>query len=209
MIELRPATQVTPTWRHLVALNKLFPAPWYSRTEWLSGFPLSLYVLATSKVISRLVTVCAHGDFIELSHWETRLLLPWPDITLSHTEPTSPCPILVMLSAWLRSDKYQFLSDWFDSTSVRTREVQIPWSPRTGDGCTTHLATPSGHTRWQVHMIHTKVISHQALGGISRRSVCWWCVVTYTSVLGRVRLLTSDHPTHYSAHAQILLTWVT
>ena len=32
-----------------------------------------LYVLATSKVISRRVTVRTHGDFIVLSHLETRL----------------------------------------------------------------------------------------------------------------------------------------
>ena len=45
------------------------------------------------------------------------------------TEPTSLCPILIMLSAWLGSDKVTFLSHWFDSTRFRTRELWIPWSP--------------------------------------------------------------------------------
>ena len=31
-------------------------------------------------------------------------------------EPTSPCPIIIMASAWLGSDKDQFESHWFDST---------------------------------------------------------------------------------------------
>ena len=40
----------------------------------------------------------------------------FPDIQL-----TSPSPILIMLSAWLGSNKYLFLSHWLDSTRVRTR----------------------------------------------------------------------------------------
>ena len=36
------------------------------------------------------------------------------------TEPTSPCHILIMSSAWLGSDEYQFSSHWFDSTRVQT-----------------------------------------------------------------------------------------
>ena len=42
----------------------------------------------------------------------------------SGTKPTSPCPILIMLSAWIGSDKYQFLShlDWLDQGSN-------PWGP--------------------------------------------------------------------------------
>ena len=40
--------------------------------------------------------------------------------TQSHypdTEPTNPFPILIMLGAWLESDKYQFQSHWIDSSS--------------------------------------------------------------------------------------------
>ena len=33
-----------------------------------------------------------------------------------NTEPTSPCPILIMPSVQLGSDKYQLWSHWFDST---------------------------------------------------------------------------------------------
>ena len=35
------------------------------------------------------------------------------------SELTSPCPILIMPSIRLGSDKYQFKSHWFDSTKVR------------------------------------------------------------------------------------------
>ena len=50
----------------------------------------------------RLVTV---HDFIVLPHWKTRLLAPWLDIShYPDTETISPCPILITLSAWLRSD---------------------------------------------------------------------------------------------------------
>ena len=45
------------------------------------------------------------------------------------TEPTSPCPIIIMPSARLGSDKYRFLSLWFESTRVRNREVPIPLFP--------------------------------------------------------------------------------
>ena len=34
------------------------------------------------------------------------------------TEPTSPCSILIMPRVWLGSDKYTFLSRWFDSQAV-------------------------------------------------------------------------------------------
>ena len=71
----------------------------------------------------------------------------WLDIPLSHypdTEPTSPYHILIMPSTWLRSDKYQFKSHWFDSTMVQTRKVRIPWSPKMGDRCSTHSAISSG-----------------------------------------------------------------
>ena len=53
----------------------------------------------------RLVTVLPHGDFIVLSHWDTRPPTLWP---YPITEPTSPCHVLIMLSARLRCDKYQF-----------------------------------------------------------------------------------------------------
>ena len=113
------------------------------RYEWIMGlWPMLLvclllsYILATSKVIisGRLMTVCTHGDFIMLPHWESRPPAPWPDIPLTHiisdTVLTSPCPFLIMLSAWLGSDKYKPLSHWFDSTSIWRCEVRNPRSPK-------------------------------------------------------------------------------
>ena len=82
------------------------------------------FVLRSYENGYRFVTVHTLGDFIELPYWETSLSVPWY-FTESHypnIEPTSPCPILVMPSNWLESDKYQCLSHWFDSTSVWTSE---------------------------------------------------------------------------------------
>ena len=74
--------------------------------------------------------------------------------TQSHyldTEPTSPCPILIISSAWLGSNKYKFICHSIDLTSVQTHEVWIPQSPKTGDGHSTHSAIPAGA---QFVMIH-------------------------------------------------------
>ena len=59
------------------------------------------------------------------------------------TEPTSPCSVLLILSAWLGCDKYQFERYWFDLTMARVRQAQIPQSPKIGDGRSTHSAIPS------------------------------------------------------------------
>ena len=59
-----------------------------SRQEYTDGL-LEFYVLATSKVIRYLlVTVCTHGDFIELPHWEIRLQAPCSN---SHSVTLSLC----------------------------------------------------------------------------------------------------------------------
>ena len=66
------------------------------------------------------VTVHTYGDFIMLSHWKIRPSLPWDWYpTQSHypdTEPARPCPIIIMLSTWLGSDKYKFYKPlvWLD-----------------------------------------------------------------------------------------------
>ena len=61
------------------------------------------------KDTDRLVTVLTHGDFIVLPHWNTRLRAPFPAIRLSHIIlTTSSCLILIMPSAKLGSNKYQF-----------------------------------------------------------------------------------------------------
>ena len=69
---------------------------------------------------------------------------PSPSLHYPDAESTSLFPNLIMQSTWLGSDKYQFLSHWFDSTKVRMHEVQIADSPKTEDGRSTHSATPSG-----------------------------------------------------------------
>ena len=70
-----------------------------------------------------------------------------------------------MQSAWLGSDMYQFLSHWFDASSIGTRDVQIPISPQKGDGRSTHLTILSG---WVV--VWWSVVG---CGGV------WWCVVPW------------------------------
>ena len=66
--------------------------------------------------------------------------------TQSHypdTEPTSPRPILIMLSARLGSDKSLVSLDPTGS-GLEPREVWIHPSSSLGDRRSTHLATPSG-----------------------------------------------------------------
>ena len=68
-------------------------------------------------------------------------------LTQSHypdTKPTSPCPILTMLIAWLRSGKYKSLRHWSDSTMVWTHDARILRSPQRGDWRATHSAILSG-----------------------------------------------------------------
>ena len=60
--------------------------------------------------------------------------LHYPD-----TRPTSPCPIPIMLSNWLGSQIYTFLSHWLNLTRVR-----ISRSPKTGDWRSTHSDILSG-----------------------------------------------------------------
>ena len=75
--------------------------------DWL----LEIYSLATFKVISGRVLTCDSWRLYSAARLEDQatstmikypILLYYPD-----TEPTSPCPILKMLSTWLENDKYQ------------------------------------------------------------------------------------------------------
>ena len=81
------------------------------------------FFLATSKVISEWVLTCdsAHSwrpySAVSLGNQATSIMTWYP--TQSHypvTESTS-FPILIMPSACLGSDKYNFLSHWFDLTN--------------------------------------------------------------------------------------------
>ena len=71
---------------------------------------LLFYVLATSKIISGCVPICnsVHGDFILLPQATGTVNCYLTQLHYPDTEPTSPCPILIMPSARLGSDKYQF-----------------------------------------------------------------------------------------------------
>ena len=89
-----------------------------------------LYVLATYKVKSGRVPTCncAHSwrlySAVSLGHQTAGTMACYP--IQSHypdTDPTSPCPILIISSAWLGNNKYQCL--WFDLTRFQTHELQI------------------------------------------------------------------------------------
>ena len=99
----------------------------------------------------RLMTVHTHGDLIVLPLWETWPPAPWQDIPLSPIILIISQPVLAislkMLSAWLGSDKYQFISlVWFDSTRVRTIHTTTRYSPSYSNAELMHwllLVTPN------------------------------------------------------------------
>ena len=87
---------------------------------------LEYYILTTSKFIEGpvVVTVCTHDESsaATLGNQVIGKMTQYPTQSeYSVTEPASSCSILIMQSAWLRSDRYKFLIYWFDSTRVRTR----------------------------------------------------------------------------------------
>ena len=106
-------------------------------------YSLLFYVLATSNVISGWILTCDSSH----SWWlysaaplgqQTASTMTWnlfqsyyPD-----NEPTSPCPILIMPSTWLGSDKYQFCKSlvWLDHGIE-------PTISHTQDQCSTDSAT--------------------------------------------------------------------
>ena len=87
----------------------------------LIGWLLVFYVLATSKVILGRIpksdSVHSLWLYSAASLGDQGASIMTYYVTQSHfpgTEPTSPCPILIMPSAWLGSDKHTFISHWFD-----------------------------------------------------------------------------------------------
>ena len=46
---------------------------------------------------------------------------------------------------------------------VRTHNVWIPWSPKAGGGCSTHLAIPSGPLAWMAEAANIQLASASAL----------------------------------------------
>ena len=99
-------------------------ASFYHEMGWLVWCLLEASVLATSKVIWSMPSC----DSV-YSLWlysaapledQAASTMSWY-VTQSHypvTEPTSPCPNLIMLRVWLVSHMFKFLSHWFDSTRV-------------------------------------------------------------------------------------------
>ena len=93
--------------------------------SWLVDF----YVMASSKVISRRVQTYGHIDSshpwrlynaVPLGNQITCTRIRYP--TLSHypdNDPTSPCPMLIILSAWLGRDKYQYLSHYLTRPRIK------------------------------------------------------------------------------------------
>ena len=101
---------------------------------------LLLYVLATSKVIPEWIPICnsAHSWWLYGAAPQGNQAIStqsyYPD-----TEPTSCCPILMRPNACPGSDRYEFIwGHWIDSIRIRTSEVRIPQSSKTGDTCSTN-----------------------------------------------------------------------
>ena len=115
---------------------------WETRPPMIRFVCLLFYVLVTSKVISQRVLTCENTQsswiysVVPLGDEATSTMTRYPTQSPSPvTEPNTPCPIQIMLCAWLGSDKYQILSQWFDSTRVwsnedRITEVWIPNLPK-------------------------------------------------------------------------------
>ena len=94
------------------------------------GCLLLFYIRTRSKVISRRAQTCdgVHACRVcstaTLGNLASSTMILYP--TQSHypeTELTSSCPITIILSTWLESDKYHLLSHCLDSTKVRAHEV--------------------------------------------------------------------------------------
>ena len=94
---------------------------------------LSFTSVATSNVISGWVSICD-----SLHSWRLYSAAPlgnkaictmtwYPTQSHYHdTELTSPCPILLIPSAWLGSDNHKSLNHRFDSTWVRRSHPDLP-----------------------------------------------------------------------------------
>ena len=95
------------------------------RLQMWIGWLLEFCVMATSKVIWGWILTCGNAH-----SWRLYNAAPLRDQTTStwypiqshypDIGPTSACPILLMLSAWLGSDKHKYFRHWFGFTSVQT-----------------------------------------------------------------------------------------
>ena len=111
----------------------LWPACKQGSMDWL----LKVYILATSKVISGWLPTCDSTHSWWLYNYSAAPLRNQPTSTMSRyptqpyypdTEPASPCPILLMPSNWLWSNKYQFYKlllwlNWDSNSRSPTHEA--------------------------------------------------------------------------------------
>ena len=79
---------------------------------------------------------------------------------------TKACMTPLMPSTPIGSDTYQCLSHCFNSTRVRTHEVQMPWPSKTGDGRSTHSANQSGC--WWLWVCWSIVVASQVVASQGR-----------------------------------------
>ena len=116
------------------------------------GWLLEFYVLGTCKVISGWIPSCDSAQpwwpYSPAPLWDQASSTMTQCSTQSHypdPEPTSPCPILIISSTWLGSDRYQFLSHQFDSARNQTPNLpharsavisSSDWCQRVGGGNT-------------------------------------------------------------------------
>ena len=137
---------------------------------------LEFYILATSKVTpgKALTWDSAHSRLlysaVPLGDQATSTMISYPTQSqYPGTEPTSPFPILIMLSAWLESDKDKFSNHWFDSGLTRpafeTARFKSPYLPKRGDGRSTHSAILPNHTtvksrlEWKTFILITHCVN--------------------------------------------------
>ena len=84
--------------------------------------------------------LCLDNIFKEISGWVLTCGNAH-SVTLSRHSANQLFPILLMPSAWLGSGNYKFVRHCFDLT------MRIPWSPKPGDGCSTHSVIRIGADR--------------------------------------------------------------
>ena len=115
------------------------------------GLFLEFCLLVTSKVISGWVPACASSppfwlySAAALGDLAASTVIRYPAQSYyPDSEPTIPCPILMMHSAWLGNNKYAFFksSVWLDEGS--NQWIQILHSPNMGDRCSSPSTIPSG-----------------------------------------------------------------
>ena len=162
------------------------------------------YILATSKVTSGWGLTCDSVHpwwFYSAAPLGNQPSVPWPDIPLIHIilrQPTSSC-LLIKLSTWLGSDKYQFCKSliWLDQGpnpwSPAHEASALPfWAPRPVWFSLIYITSPAlwsvaiylrrkflSYRKSRLHTVACRLLSHT-------RDV--WGAIAPIPVLDRVRL---------------------